>query len=78
MENPRAKTAQELKDDEEANYFAICLLMPEDMVREEWKKRWHVGVSVDDTTTAMARAFQVSYTMMANRLVQLKIIKVAI
>lgn len=58
----------------EANYFAMCLLMPEDMVREEVKKM-QVDLGSNDFIKDLAKKFEVPVTAMAIRLSQLRIFK---
>lgn len=61
----------------EANYFAVCLLMPEEMVRKyisleldvEWDGQWN---ALD--IARMMTAFNVSYEVVLNRLESLSII----
>lgn len=50
---------QDLKQEAEANHFAICLLMPRDMFIKEWRKL--VTDKVDEETIAikLAKIFQV-------------------
>ncbi len=60
--------------EEEANYFAMCLLMPDFLVREECAKiEW--DLSSDDSIKYLAKKFDVSITLMAIRLYQLGIFK---
>jgi len=56
----------------EANYFAMCLLMPAQMVKDEVKKLT-IDITSDETVKVLAKKFDVSLTMMAIRLAQLKI-----
>lgn len=58
-------------EDREANYFAMCLLMPEAFVRREVAALGGVDLSDDKVLRALARKFQVSLGMMALRLGQL-------
>ena len=63
--------------EDEANYFALCLLMPEKLVREEVAKvEW--DLASDDALKYMARTFGVSLTAMAVRLCDLDILKIRI
>lgn len=58
--------------DQEANYFAICLLMPEEFVRREIEKiPSGLDVSDDRQMTTLAGKFNVSIGLMAIRLSQL-------
>ena len=54
----------------EANYFAMCLLMPEQFVRDEVKKMGGLDLVDDLKLNKLARKFQVSDGMMAMRLEQ--------
>lgn len=56
----------------EANYFARCLLMPADMVKEEVEKiEWNL--SDDKAIKELAKRFDVPITAMVVRLSELKI-----
>jgi Zn-dependent peptidase ImmA (M78 family) len=59
-------------EEREANYFALCLLMPEKFIRDEIVK---IGGSIDLTEDKplrqLAATFKVSMGMMAARLGQL-------
>lgn len=73
------RKAREEQEEQEANYFAMCLLMPEDMIRSEIKRRGMESYDLIDGGVQMrelAEAFQVSETMLLMRLVQLDIISV--
>ncbi len=60
--------------EDEANYFAMCLLMPDFLVREEVKKVvWDYGN--DDAIKSLSKTFEVSITAMTVRLSQLKLLK---
>lgn len=66
----RALTEAEM--DAEANYFAICLLMPRDLVNAEFDRlvsRGHGDSEVIANT--MARQFGVSNVVMTMRLLEL-------
>ena len=55
----------------EANYFAMCLLMPESFVRDEIKKIGNID-AVDGTgIEKLARKFRVSVPLMTLRIGQL-------
>ena len=56
--------------DREANYFAMCLLMPESMVGRELKK-FPKGIEEDAVIANLSKVFQVSRLNMTLRLVQL-------
>lgn len=58
-------------EDAEANYFAMCLLMPEDFVRAEVAKIGWFDIEDDRAMKTLAKKFQVSVTMMTMRLGQL-------
>lgn len=60
------------QEDREANYFAICLLMPEELVRKEVKKlRRPIDLSDDEDIKELANTFRVSIPLMTLRLGQL-------
>lgn len=62
--------AQRAEEDREANYFAMCLLMPESLLRKDLE-----GVALDvcdDASIAkLARRYVVSIQLMTMRLTQL-------
>lgn len=60
----------------EANYFAMCLLMPEHFVRQEIKEIFKNGIDIleDKNIKKLADKFQVSEQLMIMRLTQLEII----
>lgn len=58
--------------EDEANYFAMCLLMPEVLVRREAAKLTF-DLTSDDSLKYMAKLFGVSVLAMSIRLSQLKI-----
>jgi Zn-dependent peptidase ImmA (M78 family) len=55
----------------EANHFAMCLLMPEDMVRSEVRKMGGIDIADDRDFAVLAKKFQVNTCLMAMRLGQL-------
>lgn len=58
-------------EEAEANYFAMCLLMPEQFVRDEIKKIGKID-AVDGTgIEKLARKFRVSVPLMTLRIGQL-------
>lgn len=59
-------------EDTEANYFAMCLLMPAEVVKKEVRAMGGVDLANDDNLRALARRFGVSMTAMAMRIAQLK------
>lgn len=61
--------------EEEANYFAMCLLMPANMVKDEIKKYGNIDLGDDKFLKHMAKTFDVSTTAMALRLTHLRIFK---
>lgn len=64
-----------MKDEEaEANYFAMCLLMPEDFVRAEIRKLRSFDLNNEKQMAELARKFQVSVAHIALRLGQLGIV----
>lgn len=58
-------------EDREANYFAMCLLMPEEFVRREVAKLGGIDLTEDGGLKSLAKAFGVSIGLMAVRLGQL-------
>ncbi len=61
------RTIEEM--DREANYFAMCLLVPTGLLKEEISKLGgHIELSDDDQLKALARKFGVSMMVMAIRL----------
>jgi len=65
-------------EDREANYFAMCLLMPESFVRDEVAKLGGIDLSEDKPLKTLAAKFHVSQGMMAIRLAQLGVFNVDI
>jgi Zn-dependent peptidase ImmA (M78 family) len=57
----------------EANYFAMCLLMPRDLLVEEFEKVR--GMELEEAVELLAKKFQVSAVRMAVRLGQLELIR---
>ena len=73
MNNPNSNATWE--EDQEANAFAMALLMPDWMVEEEYNKRFPDGLLPDDKDMQeMADLFQVPLTMMMLRLTHLRLI----
>lgn len=59
----------------EANYFAMCLLMPENLVRQEVQKlarskRHSIDICDDQWVKELAKQFRVPITLMAIRIGQ--------
>lgn len=67
--SPKLAEMQRLED--EANAFAMALLMPEKFVREAVAKAGGVDLSDDKAIEKLAREFQVPNAVMAYRLGQL-------
>ena len=59
-------------EENEANYFAMCLLMPESFVRAEVAKMGGFDIENDRDMAKLARKFGVSSTLMATRIGQLR------
>jgi Zn-dependent peptidase ImmA (M78 family) len=59
------------RQEEEANYFARCLLMPESLMRAELEKRPHFDLANDKMLVELARLFQVPVAVMVIRLKEL-------
>ena len=55
-------------EDIEANYFALCLLMPEHMVRAEVAKMGGIDLGDDASIQRIADTFQVPLTAAAVRI----------
>ena len=70
-----ADKAEQLKAaeviEQEANYFAMCLLMPEDFVIAEMKKIGHFDIEDEIAIAKLAKKFRVSIPIMTIRLGQL-------
>lgn len=66
-------TDRERTQEAEANYFAICLLMPRQWVHTELDKLLDLNKNMpeDEIVQRMAKRFQVSEVMMTMRLVEL-------
>ena len=68
--------AMDRKMEEEANYFAMCLLMPEELIREEVKDVPQIDIVEGRTgLKELAHKFAVSEPMMLARLIQLEMIQ---
>jgi len=65
-----AYTKAEWKQEEEANYFANCLLMPREMFVEEFLK--HKSILEEDRVKILAKAFDVPDWAVINRIRELK------
>jgi Zn-dependent peptidase ImmA (M78 family) len=63
-----------LVEDAEANMFAMCLLMPEFLVRNQIDQR-QIDVTNEEGVMLLANTFQVTPQMMLIRLVNLNIIE---
>jgi Zn-dependent peptidase ImmA (M78 family) len=64
-------TADEERLDQEANAFAMNLLMPSQLVRAEWERS---SGHFCDRVEALAKVFDVEVPIMTVRLVQIRII----
>lgn len=69
----RRQISQEQEREIEANYFAMCLLLPEDLVRAEVERLAPQGFDIDDdpAIVEMTKLFRVSLQLMVIRLCQL-------
>lgn len=68
----RVKAKERSREDNEANLFAMNLLMPEDFVREEIRKMGGtIDLCNDKAIERLAKKFKVSVTMMVLRLGQI-------
>ena len=61
----------DLVTEREANYFAICLLVPEQMLHDEFAKLTPAERDIDHCVRILAERFQVSQQVMALRLNEL-------
>jgi Zn-dependent peptidase ImmA (M78 family) len=66
-------TPQELVEDQEATYFAMCLLMPRHWVV---MKAQEIDITTEIGVSTMARLFGVSDQWMLIRLQQLQLIEI--
>ena len=70
---------KELRQDEEANFFARCLLMPRPLVKEELEKLKKTKIlDHQDLITRLAKKFNVEYNLMNFRLIELELIDVGL
>jgi Zn-dependent peptidase ImmA (M78 family) len=68
-------TEKDKRQDKEANYFARCLLMPEEFLRSEIEKLKNGKVrTTEDMIKKLAKIFKVPEYQMTIRLTELKII----
>ena len=61
--------------EQEANYFAMCLLMPEQFVRVDITAMGGIDLTEDRQIRDLAKRYQVSVAMMTLRLAQLGLLK---
>lgn len=66
------KPQLESAEEEEANLFAMSLIMPEAFVRDEVRKMGGLDLCSDKAIKKLADRFQVPMGMMAFRLAQLR------
>lgn len=66
-------TPQELAEDQEATYFAMCLLMPWHLVT---MRAQEIDITTEHGVSTMARLFGVSDQLMLLRLTQLQLIEI--
>lgn len=59
----------------EANYFAMCLLMPEAFLRKDIQALGGIDIEDDKTMSKLAKKYGVSITMLTLRLGQLGVMK---
>lgn len=64
-------TKSEIKQEQEANYFALCILMPKDIFLSEWKKLRDKNVDEEKQCIKLAELFQVPITACAVRMSEL-------
>jgi Zn-dependent peptidase ImmA (M78 family) len=60
-------------EDREANYFAMCLLMPEQFLRRDIAEMGGIDLTEDRPIRKLAQRYGVSVAMMALRLRQLQL-----
>lgn len=65
----RQKNTRYLED--EASYFAMCLLMPERLVKSEIEKMGRIDLADDNLLKHLAKIFDVPLNAMAVRLAQI-------
>lgn len=65
------KPTVDLIREAEANYFAVCLLMPDQMVHNEFAKLTPAERDIDRVFEILAARFQVSQQVVALRLADL-------
>lgn len=69
--NQPALPEPELTEEEAADYFAVCLLMPDHIVRAEVQRMGLQTLADDRSVTQLAKKFQVPVALMATRLAEL-------
>ena len=63
------------RQEHEANYFAMCLLIPERMLRKTIEDLGMEEFS-DQNIKTLANLFEVEHTVMMARLIQLRIVRI--
>lgn len=53
------RSRRDIEREQEANYFALCLLMPKDMFIDQYKQLQQQGVKEEDRVEALGKIFQV-------------------
>lgn len=61
--------------EKEANYFAMCLLMPEPMIRKDFEKHYK-KTATGDLVKLLAKKYEVEEFVVTLRLVDLKLLSV--
>ena len=75
MKNKTNESARDRKMDKEANYFARCLLMPEQFIKKAIHKIKD-ETSEEELVKMLAKKFKVTEYQMTVRLIELKIVLV--
>ena len=68
---PKDRKVGEDEAEREANLFAMYLLMPEELVKQEVKKMGKIDLCDDQAIAKLAKIFQVPVTLMAIRIGQI-------
>lgn len=62
-------------EEREANYFAMCLLMPEEWLRADVEKAGGIDIGDDAAMAKLAKRYKVSVALLAIRLGQIGALK---
>lgn len=61
----------EIQQEAEANLFAMCLLIPKELIRRDMAIMGPLNVDGDDRVKKLARRYNVTEQLMVNRLTRL-------